>query len=235
MLALIDAPCRPERYNCLPGIFEADSAIKSLQRPLDQLIELGSEACSATPFARGEVGAFLLHKHWDIREGECMIEHASVYPLSDKPALITSARPLSSRSTVAPSRFKVDTMRQELVALEFSSDQFVLHAWQVIAENPKFLENVCRLICECGLAEQIGFAIFDRTTVKLAEGEQMVEENWKERSVLSAQVLSDDEKSFVIRTGWPFFSVSQASSCIAYCMTAGSSPHCRHHSGHPAE
>jgi hypothetical protein len=237
MFAVIDKPCSPKEYNDLPGIIEADAAIKPLRRPLEtKLVNHGSEACRSTPFIRGEIGAFLLHKHWEVQEEECMVERPASRP-SGKPTLITSAQRFPKPSTVAPSRFKVDPQRRELVALEFSSDQFVVQAWHALVAHPTFLESVCCLIGDSGLADQVGFAIFDRATVPMAEGEQMVEENWNQRSVLSARVLGDDEQMVVIPTGWAFVSVSEAdliaSSCIGYCMGAGSSPHCRHHAAIP--
>lgn len=81
MFAVIDKPCRPKTYNGLPGIIEADDAIKPLRSRLDQLIDQGSDACRSTPFPRGEIGAFLLHKHWEVEEGECMIERPTSSPL----------------------------------------------------------------------------------------------------------------------------------------------------------
>lgn len=227
MFAIADRPCSPRYYNCLPGIIEADDAIKPVWRSLEQLVYHGSEACRSTPFTRGEIGAFLLHKHWEVQNDDCMIE----YPASpfEMPALITAAQRFSKASSVAPSRFKVDLKQRKLIALEFSSDQFVLYAWRALVAHPTFLQSVCHGIGNSGLADQVGFAIFDRAAVPVVEGEKMVEENWDEKSVLSARVLSDEEEMVVIRTGWPFFSTREASSCIAYCMSAGSSPHCRHH------
>jgi hypothetical protein len=237
MFAVIDKPCSPKEYNSLPGIMEADAAIKPLRRGLDQLVDRGSEACRSTPFTRGEIGAFLLHKHWEFQEGECMIERPASHP-SGKPALITSAQRFRRPSTVAPSRFKVDPQRRELVALEFSSDQFVVQVWRALVAHPTLLESVCSLIGDSGLADQVGFAIFARAAVPVVEGEEMVEENWKQRSVLSAQVLVDDEQTAVVPTGWAFVSVSEAdltaSSCIAYCMLFAGS-HCVHHYGRPEE
>jgi hypothetical protein len=230
MFAVIDTPCSPKKYNSLPGVVEADDAIKLVQRSLDQLVDQGSEACLSTPFTRGQIGAFLLHKHWEVQESECMIERPA--PQRGKPALITSAQRFSSPATFAPSRFKIDPSRRVLQALEFSSDQFVVEAWRALVAHPTFLESACQLIGDSGLADQVGFAIFDRATVPVAEGEQMVEENWDQKSVLSARVLTDDEQMIVIRTGWPFVSAREAdptaASCIGYCMSAGA-PHCRHH------
>src|SRR5215216_4861776 len=236
MFAVIDKPRSPKEYNGLPGIMEADAAIKPLLRPLDQLVDHGSEVCRSTPFARGEVGAFLLHKHWEVQEGECMIERPGCHP-SGKPALIASAQRFPRPPTVAPSRFKVDPQRRALVALEFSSDQFVVQVWRALLAHPPFLESACRLIGDSGLADQVGFAIFARAAVPVVEGEEMVEENWNHRSMLSAQVLvDDDEQTVVVPTGWAFVSESEAdltaSSCIAYCMLFAG-VHCSHHYNRP--
>lgn len=234
MFAVIDKPCSPKEYNGLPGIMEADDAIKPLRRPLDQLVDHGSEVCSSTPFPFGEVGAFLLHKHWEVQEAECMIERPGRHP-SGKPALITSARRFPRPYTVAPSRFKVDPQRRELVALEFSSDEFVVQVWRDLLEHPTFLESVCRLIGDSGMSDQVGFGIFARAAVPVVEDEEMVEESWNQRSVLSAQVLDDDEEEVVVPTGWAFVSPSEAdrmaARCQGYCMGAGGNPHCRHHAG----
>jgi len=234
LLAVIDKPCSPNEYNDLPGIMEADAAIKPLRRRLDQLVDHGSEVCGSTPFPFGETGALLLHKHWEFEEGECMIERPGSHP-SGKPALITSARWFPRSSTVAPSRFKVDPQRRKLVALEFSSDEFVVQVWRALLAHPTFLESVCSLIGDSGLADQVGFAIFARAAVPVVEGEEMVEENWNKKSVMSAQVLVDDEQKVFVPTGWAFVSASEAditSSCIGYCMSSAGS-HCNHHYNRP--
>ena len=235
MFAVINKPPSPHEYNGLPGIMEADAAIKGVRGPLDRLIDHGSKACRSTPFAHGEIGAFLLHKHWEVQDGECMIERPASHP-SGKPALITSAQRFAGPSTVAPSRFKVDPQRRQLLPLEFSSDQAVVQVWRALVAHPTFLESVCCLIGDSGLADQIGLATFARAAVPVVEGEDMLEENWNQTSVLSAQVLHDEEGRVVVPTGWSFVSDSEAdlmaSSCIAYCMSAGGS-HCSHHYARP--
>jgi hypothetical protein len=166
-----------------------------------------------------------------------MIERPGSHP-SGKPALITSARRFPRPSTLAPSRFKVDPQRRELVALEFSSDEFVVQVWRALRAHPTFLESVCRLIGDSGLADQVGFAIFACAAVPVLEGEEMVEENWNQRSVLSAQVLVENEPEVVVPTGWAFVSASEAdlmaasSQCIAYCMLFAGL-HCSHHYNRP--
>lgn len=239
MFAVIDSPSSPIGYNGLPGIMEADSAIKPLQGPLDRLVDHGSEVCRSTPFALGVTGAFLLHKHWEVQEGECMIERPGYHP-SGRPALITSAWRFPRSSTLAPSRFKVDPQRRELVALEFSSDEGVVQVWRALREHPAYLASVCRLICDSGLADQVGFAIFARAAVPVVEGEEMVEENWSQKSVLSAQVLVENEQEVVVPTGWAFASASEtdlmaaSAQCIAYCMLFAGL-HCSHHYNRPEE
>jgi len=235
MFAVVDKPCSPKAYNSLPEIMEADAAIEPIRSDLTQLIQHGSEACRSTLFARGAIGAFLLHKHWKVQEGECMIEHPGSHP-SGKPALVTSVQRFTGPSSVAPSRFKIDPQRRELVALEFSSDHFVIQVWRDLVAHPTLLQGICSLVGDGGLADQIGFAIFARAAVQVAQGEEFVEENWNERSVLSAQVLVNDGQSAFVPTGWPFVSVSDAdattASCIAYCMSAAGL-HCRHHYDRP--
>jgi hypothetical protein len=237
LFAVIDKPSSPKEYNSLPGIMEADAAIKPFQGPLDQLVDQGSEVCSSTPFALGVTGAFLLHKHWEVQAGERMIERPGRHP-SGRPALITSARRFPKTSTVAPSRFKVDPQRRELVPLEFSSDEFVVQVWHALREHPTFLESVCRLIGDSGLADQIGFAIFARAAVPVMEGEEVVEENWSKKSVLSAQVLVENEQEVFVPTGWAFVSASESdlmaasTQCIAYCMLFAGF-HCSHHYNRP--
>jgi hypothetical protein len=236
MFSVTDRPCSPKLYNRLPGIGEADEAIRPLQNRLDQLVKHGSEACRSAPFPRGEVGAFLLHKHWELRDGESMIERSAALP-SGRPALVTSARRLISPAAIAPCRFQIDPKRRELQALEFSSDPFVVDAWQALQEDPSFLERICGLVSDSGMSDQIGFAIFDRASVPVAAGEQMVEENGDRESVLCARVLRPEEEDMVVPTGWAFVAETVpdavATGCIKYCMGAGSAPHCKHHYARP--
>jgi hypothetical protein len=235
MISVIDKPCSPREYNGLPGIMEADAAIKNAHEALDKLVDAGSAAVRSSLFAHGEVGAFLLHKHWEVPDGECMVEHPGTHP-SGNPALITSAQRFPGSSAIAPTRFKVDPQSGQLMALEFSSDEFAVAVWRALLDYPDFLEGISRLVGDSGLADQVGIATFARAAVPMVQGEEMVEENWNNQSVLSAQVLVDDEEKVVVPTGWSFVSDKEedvlASTCIAYCMLFAGS-HCVHHYNRP--
>ncbi len=231
MFVVADKPS-PEEYNKLPGILAAHAAITPLQEALDRLVERGSEACESTLFSGGQVGAFLLHKHWEIQQNQCMIEYSGVHP-SGKPALVTWAQEFSGSSALAPSRFRVDPRQHALVALEFSSDPIAVQVWLDLAAHPSFLENICDIVESSGLADKIGFATFDRASISLAEGEDIIEENWSQKSVLSAGILDQSNDKVFVQTGWAFVS-KIASSCIRYCMSVGGS-HCSHHHHRPPE
>lgn len=236
MLSVKENPCSPMEYNGLSGIMEADAGIKKDQRALSQLIDAGSEAVQSTLFAHGEIGAFLLHKHWQVEDGEYMVENPGAHP-TGVPALITSASQLPTSPSTAPSRFKIDPRRGQMVALEFSSDQFAVKTWHALREHMDLLESICRLISDSGVADQIGIATFARATVRVEEGEELVEENWDSKSVLSAQVPVEDKDRVLVPTGWAFVSSRDedltSASCIAYCMLAGGGPHCSHHYNRP--
>lgn len=238
MFTALAVPCSPKQYNTLPGVVEAHEAMQAETGRLGTVLSGGSLACRSTSFRHGEIGAFLLHKHWEVEADDCMIERRGKLP-SGKPALTTAARKWSAGQRLAPSRLKVDAASKRLVALEFSSDPFVISAWRELSANQGFLDTVCGLIANTGLAEQVGFAIFDRASIKMAEGEQFVEENADNQSILSARCLTRNEEEIVIRTGWAFHSAAAdeptIASCIAYCMSAGSSPHCKHHHLRPME
>ncbi|GKQ51222.1 hypothetical protein [Bradyrhizobium sp. Ce-3] len=236
MFTIVEEPCSHHRYNDLPDVAEAFEALRPAQRRLDQLVASGTRVCAETPFARGELGAFLLHRHWDLRGEESIIERPGIHP-TGRPALIAQAERLANDRTAAPSRFLVDAERRELTALEFSSDKAVTHAWAALVAQPALLQDICSLVADSGLSNQVGLAILARA-VSVPEGQELVEENWSRMSVTSAQPLPvADENLTVIPTGWAFISkkIQAAGSCIAYCMSAGSSPHCVHHYNRPPQ
>jgi hypothetical protein len=230
--------CPSSTYNLLPDIMDADAAIEPLRSTLDEIIGRGSELCNSTPFGHGETGTFLLHKHWDVEHEQRMVERPGSHPMG-RPALITAAERVTDSPRAAPTRFSVDSRRRALVPLEFSTDQYAVQVWQALLAHPTYLDDVFALISDSGLASQVGVAILARATVTPAVGEEMVEENWNEMSVVSARTLPDDPDSRVVQTAWAFASPERfdptASSCIGYCMTAGSGPHCVHHYNRPAE
>lgn len=224
----------PNRYNALPDVVDADMVMKPLRRHLENLVEAGSQACGATPFLHGELGAFLLHRHWEVSAGEAMIERHGRHPLGI-PALITTAEQFAGGESMAPSRFQVDPVNKQLLALEFSSDRAVLESWRVLQTQPQLIDRLAWLISDSGLSDRIGLAILARE-VSMHDGEDLIEENWGRQSVVSAQPLPvENDQTAVIPTGWGFVSIpiTAAGSCIAYCMQAGSSAHCVHHYNRP--
>jgi hypothetical protein len=142
-------------------------------------------------------------------------------------------------SGLAPSRFIIDPRSKQFIALEFSSDSYVKEMWHDLLAHPSFIQRTCDLVSETELQDQIGFGIFARAGIPVCEGEELVEESWNQASVLSAQTLTSDHDSVLVRTGWSFVSARkrdiQAAQCIAYCMGAGSSAHCKHHYNRPVE
>lgn len=230
MFSVINRPCSAGDYNELPDVIDADAALKPLEAELDELVRRGSEACVATPFEHGSLGGFLLHRHWELDDGYSMVERSGQHA-SGRPSLITSARPTNELpSTARPSRFRVDSERSELVALEFSSDPVVVETWRRLNEQSDVLDRLCEIISASGLADKIGLGILGRT-VPIADGEFLVEENCADESVLSARTLSPEQQDIVIQTGWPFVaSLPGGTQCIPYCMQAGDWPHEKFHS-----
>jgi hypothetical protein len=231
MFTVMDQPCRSSDYNELPEVLAADAALKPLQAALDKLISFGSQACDSTPFAHGSVGGLLLHRHWEIQDGECIIERPGLHP-SGRPALISVARSFGECTATAPSRFKVDPKRGELVALEFSADPSVLEMWRALNARPDVLDRLCEVISDSGLADKVGLGILARG-LPIADGESLVEDNWEEQSVLSARILSPKDDEIVIQTSWPFVAAEHGDAgapvCVAYCFQAGGGSHTSEH------
>jgi hypothetical protein len=224
VFSVVNRPCSAGEYNELPGVADADAALRPLEAALGELIRRGSQACLATPFEHGSLGGFLLHKHCELDEGYSMVERCGLDP-SGRPALITSPRPSDELAATAPSRFKVDPERAALVAVEFSSDPLVVETWRCLNARPEVLDRLCEVISASGLADKVGLGILTRR-VPIEEDEVLVEENCDGESLLSARALSAEQEEIVIQTGWAFVASEQSSP---YGMQPGDQPHKKYH------
>ena len=231
MFTVVDQPCRSSVYNNLPDVVDADAALRPFRATLAKLVGSGTQVCQSTPFEDGAIGGFLLHRHWELNQDECIIERPGQHP-SGRPALISSARPLDERAATAPSRFRVDVKRGELVPLEFSSDSSVRRIWRDLNASPDVLNRLCRTIGDSGLSDKIGLCILARD-LPVADGELLVEENFDEASVLNVRTLAPIEEENAIETAWPFVAAGDAGAprCIIVCFSAGSGPHSLEHFG----
>jgi hypothetical protein len=94
---------------------------------------------------------------------------------------------------------------KQLIGFEFSSDPYLENVYGHLLAHPSFIQRTCDLVRN-GVTRQIGFGIFACAGVQVSKGEELVEENWNQASVLSAQMLTSDRDYVLVQTGWSFVS-----------------------------
>src|SRR5439155_4989322 len=92
-------------YNELPDLTVTTERLTMLKGPFDRFVLEASAILTRARLGDGELGAFLLHRHWTLGPGQLMVERPRFLE-SGKPALVTcSVDAAVVRDGVAPCRW----------------------------------------------------------------------------------------------------------------------------------
>jgi hypothetical protein len=212
-------------YNALPKLDAATAALAKLKTQFDKFVKEACGLLADTALKNGELGAFLLHRHWNLQAGRLMVERPRVLQ-SGRVALVTAATdsPSAIASGVMPSRWAAPDARQAMVPLEFSSDPFVLEVNGVLAKLPRLPTSLVKILHQHKLQNTIGFMVIPRKSLDLRDFEDLVETNDEDISIVVGERLSPLDKLNRIKTGWPL-SWTRTGSVWRCC-------YCSHGPGH---
>jgi len=212
-------------YNALPTLEDANSNLSKRKNSFERFVREASDLLRATSLGNGELGAFLLHRHWTVEKGSMMVERPRVLE-SGRVALITASVEADSalESGVMPSRWCAPTVNRPVVPLEFSSDPFVLEVCKVLADQQPLLSDLAQMLQKHKLQKAIGYMVIPRQSLSSENFDDFVETNKDRISIVTGERLSPLERVSRIRTGWPL-SWSRIGSVWKCC-------YCSHGPGH---
>ena len=216
-------------YNQLLDLDKANERLGKFQKEFDAFIGEISRSLAKTVLGTGELGAFLLHRHWKLEANCVMVERPRVLQ-SGKVALITKSLNVKEARMLkaAPCRWMVSGKGKQPVPLEYSVDPFVQEVHEVLIEAPKILKTISSDIVRHGLQDLIGFMIIPRRSLSFRNTGELVETNRDNISIVTVEHLSPKEKLSSIMTGWPFSSTRNGSVWACCYCSHGGGHSCRH-------
>ena len=221
-----------ENYNSLPTLNEAHAALAARRLAFERFLDSARDIVASYEMGDGRVAAFLLHRHWELQPGALMVEFPATLR-SGRKALVTRAVHADTSSTsIWPARWSCSRTNPYVNALEFSTDPAVGSVYAEMIGHHDIIREITRLVFENEVEDLFGFAICSRFGLLFSDHQQLVEENFDEMSVVTAQTLTKEERKTVLQTGWPLLNRSPVAGCKAYCVH-GPEQSCQHHTQIP--
>jgi hypothetical protein len=182
-------------YNRLPRLEVATKKLDGLKPQFDLFVRETSAILGEANLGKGEVGAFLLHRHWNLKPKHLMVERPRVLE-NGQVALITAAADVASsqRSLLTPSRWAAPSTERPMVALEFSVDPFVSEIVGKLTSNRPLVASLARSIEKHGLQETVGYMVIPRKSIPVDPQTDFVETNAGRISIVTGELLSAEEK-----------------------------------------
>lgn len=211
-------------FDSLEHFFTARDLLEQAQ---DNMTELG--AIIRRHGLQKQVGICLLHKHFDLSDNERLVEE-----FEGNNAYI---KPTADYSDAIPYMWKVERnpTSGELVwfPLEFvrvtEAMSAAIQRSEAVVNNSGFLNEIADKLSELGTINMFGISILHRDTIKVAEGEILVESTDDEARVLtfSSVPRQDIDPATLTQTLWQFpntegFEVGALCSHCTHCT------HCTH-------
>lgn len=222
--------CTTEVYNSLPDLNSATTKFQSKTKDFGSFVASAVQLLKESAFPDGALGAFLLHRHWQLEVGMMMVERPRML-MSGRIGLVTHQQEMAAAlaSGVSPSRWASDEKGEDLVSLEFSSDPFVGEIAALLCDNRELRKRLVALIHGHGLHTTIGYMAIPRKSIAdAAELIDFVETNEDGISIVRAERLSPIARAKSIMTGWPLSS-SRRGSVFACCYCSHGPLHsCKH-------
>ncbi len=225
------------KTNYDPNIFnqlnDFSIAREQLEKCQDNLWELGDLICAHN--LHQEVGISLLHKHFDLKPQERLVEEFVDNQFHIKPCTEGNC------SEMTPYLWKAEPNQESgdwnYFPLEFAhANHEMLKVKDVaksVTSNHEFLAEMATKLSELGLTDIFGIAIIHRDLIQLDEGEIIVETTDEAGRTLtcSATVQASIDQDKLTQTLWTF-TLNESIKGAAACFLHNSCSHCVRHCLH---
>jgi hypothetical protein len=216
-------------YNDLPILDDATTALEKRRKAFEVFFRSACKLLRGSPLGKGDLAAFLLHRHWVLPRDSVMLETPRRLG-NGQIGLVTAAidRRASLVSGAAPCRWAVSKQDDSLHPLEYSLDQFVHGVNAKLRAHPGLVKSLVLLIQHHNLADMIGLMVVPREALRSSKFRDFVETNEENESVVTGKNLTDEERSLHIKVGWTFSPARMnANWTCCYCMHTPDTS-CRH-------
>ncbi len=208
-------------YNRLPTVEDADRELKAKQS-FNEFLEEARKIVVASGLSE-YIGLRLIHNHFDLSEGEVMVEYFGVH--NGTPSLITSA----FNATVAQEKEAFPSglifTDSKVMVFELSTDPAVKVGFLKMQQNPEFVEQLRRLVENYGLQKLIAIGVIKRDGLLFDAGKRYVEKSFISfgRGESVVQVTTPDDPESLIPTSWyfgedPLRQGCHPMNCLSYCL-----------------
>lgn len=176
------------------------------------------------------LGLFLVHRHFESKDGKLFIERTITPEKGDLKLLVTT--PMGEETAprrIAGHRFVL--VDGQFYPIEFSTDRSVISHHKVFQENGALLEELSTFLTENKLEKFLGVGIFPRKIAGNSKNEVYVEDSDLRRLASIIRVIEREEmpdREFVVPTLWTWSAQDNGccttnSICVAFCSAHGTS------------
>jgi hypothetical protein len=217
-------------YNALPAVEDAHQRLKqqlSFSRFLSEFAELANEHSLLN-----RVGAFLLHRHFELGNGEIMLERFDSSSHGAPAYVSTASHPKAGEAAAVPSRWYLYESG-DFRALEYSQDPGAAMALEPVGKK-EFLDGYAGLLAKHRIEGTIGLSSTDRALLPWTPGRSYREQSAGNESVVQlVEVPEVESRSDVVQTTWvptPMLACHPQSVCRTWCLNQGAGqPHLHQH------
>jgi hypothetical protein len=221
------------RRTYLPQVFQQLNEFRVARQLLEQhrehLTSLGKLICNHD--LNQFVGIALLHKHFDLKPNERLVEEFTEDSFSIKPIAV------ENQEQLIPYLWKADhpagSNSWQYYPLEFlklsQSQEIIQQHSKTIIQHTKFLDDMAHQLFDLGLSQTFGITLLHRDCLALKPDEILVETTDEQNRILTCSPITKNKvpSEDLTQTLWSFTlysSVNTLGQCIMHCNS-----HCNGH------
>lgn len=200
----VDTVSHSKIYNKLLYIEDSDRKLKQFPH-FEKFLKASEEVVCRYDLAE-HVGLRLIHRHFDLQEGQIMIENFQV--VKDVPSLVTNAYNILEvqEEEVKPSSwFFTQSISDPISFFEFSSDPSVKQGIKKLEKDYEFFDEIKKVTEEFEIQTLMAISLLKRENLIAKDNEEYREINYEDISKSIVQIANVDEHDSInIRTTWSF-------------------------------
>lgn len=190
-------------YNRLPSVKEADEAIKSsscFQELLEKVANITKRYnCESY------VGLRLIHKHFQIEEGQIMVENFQ--EIEGTSSLVTQPQAWEEalNTKALPSSW-IFSETGDVHTFETSTDPAVKNGVEFIENNPEMMDEINKELQTHKLNKLLAVALLKRDSLKTNDDQMYLEKEYldQNKTILQVGNRNDSQAMQAINTSWSF-------------------------------
>lgn len=198
-------------YNNLLSVQEADEAIKSSPCFQDLLEKVAN--ITKRYNCESYVGLRLIHKHFQIEEGQIMVE--DFQEIEGTSSLVTQAQDWEEalNTKALPSSW-IFSEEGEVHTFETSTDPAVKNGIELIESHPEMMEEINKELQIHKLNKLLAVALLKRDSLKTTDNQMYLEKENLDKTILQVGNRNDSQARQAVNTSWSFKGSKINKPCI---------------------